>query len=145
MRRVERAEDLKGAVETAMREAEGAFGDPTVFLEQALTRPRHIEVQILADAEGEVIHLYERDCSVQRRHQKVLELAPAPNLDRRYAADYQYWPRPQGAGDRPDRGWCSEPARRVLREGHRGAGPGSRASIVEHTARLDKVVRSTDT
>jgi pyruvate carboxylase len=81
MRRVEREQDLKGAVETAMREAEGAFGDPTVFLEQALTRPRHIEVQILADATGEVIHLYERDCSVQRRHQKVLELAPAPNLD----------------------------------------------------------------
>ncbi len=81
MRRVEREEDLKGAVETAMREAEGAFGDTTVFLEQALTRPRHIEVQILADAEEKVIHLYERDCSVQRRHQKVLELAPAPNLD----------------------------------------------------------------
>ena len=81
MRRVEREEDLKGAVETAMREAEGAFGDPTVFLEQALERPRHIEVQILADGTGEVIHLYERDCSVQRRHQKVLELAPAPNLD----------------------------------------------------------------
>jgi pyruvate carboxylase len=81
MRRVEREQDIRGAVETAMREAEGAFGDPTVFLEQALDRPRHIEVQILADATGEVIHLYERDCSVQRRHQKVLELAPAPNLD----------------------------------------------------------------
>ncbi|WP_047866088.1 pyruvate carboxylase [Rubrobacter aplysinae] len=81
MRRVEREEDLESAVETAMREAEGAFGDPTVFLEQALERPRHIEVQILADGTGEVVHLYERDCSVQRRHQKVLELAPAPNLD----------------------------------------------------------------
>ncbi|CAN5723636.1 pyruvate carboxylase [soil metagenome] len=81
MRRVERAEDLQGAVETAIREARGAFGDPTVFLEQAVTRPRHIEVQILADATGEVIHLFERDCSVQRRQQKVLEMAPAPNLD----------------------------------------------------------------
>ncbi|MDP9425902.1 MAG: pyruvate carboxylase [Actinomycetota bacterium] len=81
MRLMQKPEDLAGAVETAMREAEAAFGDPTVFLEQAIKRPRHIEVQILADAGGEVIHLYERDCSVQRRHQKVLEMAPAPNLD----------------------------------------------------------------
>jgi pyruvate carboxylase len=81
LRRVEREQDLPGAVETARREAEGAFGDPTVFLEQALTRPRHIEVQLLAGAAGEVIHLWERDCSVQRRHQKALEIAPAPNLD----------------------------------------------------------------
>ena len=64
-----------------MREAESAFGDATVFLEQAVVNPRHIEVQILADAEGNVVHLYERDCSMQRRHQKVIEIAPAPNLD----------------------------------------------------------------
>ena len=82
-RLVERAEDLREAVETAAREAEAAFGDPTVFLEQALIRPRHIEVQVLADAAGEVVHLFERDCSVQRRHQKVLEIAPAPNLEGR--------------------------------------------------------------
>ena len=81
MRRVDRAEDLREAVEACMREAEGAFGDPTVFIEQAVTDPRHIEVQILADAHGEVMHLFERDCSVQRRHQKVVEIAPAPNLD----------------------------------------------------------------
>jgi pyruvate carboxylase len=81
MRRVERAEDLKEALESAMREAESAFGDPTMFIEQAVLRPRHIEVQVLADRTGEVVHLFERDCSVQRRHQKVVEIAPAPNLD----------------------------------------------------------------
>ncbi|GAB7006053.1 pyruvate carboxylase [Nocardioides sp. AN3] len=71
---------LREAVETCMREAEGAFGDPTVFIEQAVVEPRHIEVQILADGAGNVMHLFERDCSVQRRHQKVVEIAPAPNL-----------------------------------------------------------------
>jgi pyruvate carboxylase len=81
MRRVDEPTQLREAVETCMREAEGAFGDPTVFIEQAVVDPRHIEVQILADAEGNVIHLFERDCSVQRRHQKVVEIAPAPGLD----------------------------------------------------------------
>lgn len=81
MRRVERPEDLRDSLTAAMREAESAFGDATVFIEEAVVDPRHIEVQILADATGEVIHLFERDCSVQRRHQKVVEIAPAPNLD----------------------------------------------------------------
>ncbi|WP_298457590.1 pyruvate carboxylase [uncultured Cellulomonas sp.] len=81
MRRVDRREDLREALSAAMREADSAFGDPTMFLEQAVLRPRHIEVQILADGTGEVVHLFERDCSVQRRHQKVIEIAPAPNLD----------------------------------------------------------------
>lgn len=81
MRRVDTAKDLPEALNAAMREADTAFGDSTVFLEQAVLRPRHIEVQILADAEGNVIHLFERDCSLQRRHQKVIEIAPAPNLD----------------------------------------------------------------
>jgi pyruvate carboxylase len=81
MRRVLRPEDLRDAVEAASREAESAFGDGTVFLEQAVVNPRHIEVQILADGDGNVVHLFERDCSVQRRHQKVVEIAPAPNLD----------------------------------------------------------------
>ncbi len=80
MRRVAEPAQLKESIEAAAREAESAFGDPTVFLEQAVIDPRHIEVQILADQHGNVIHLYERDCSVQRRHQKVIELAPAPNL-----------------------------------------------------------------
>lgn len=81
MRRVESAKELPNALDAAMREAGTAFGDPKVFLEQAVLRPRHIEVQILADNEGNVVHLFERDCSMQRRHQKVIELAPAPNLD----------------------------------------------------------------
>jgi pyruvate carboxylase len=80
MRRVQDRDALRESIEAAMREAESAFGDATVFLEQAVVEPRHIEVQILADGEGNVIHLYERDCSVQRRHQKVVEIAPAPNL-----------------------------------------------------------------
>ena len=81
MRRVETAEDLAPALEEAMREASSAFGDPRMFLEQAVVRPRHVEVQVLADKSGETVHLFERDCSVQRRHQKVVEIAPAPNLD----------------------------------------------------------------
>ncbi|MGH3421465.1 MAG: pyruvate carboxylase, partial [Streptosporangiaceae bacterium] len=81
MRRVTKPSGLRTALEAASREAESAFGDPAVFLERAVIDPRHIEVQILADATGAVIHLYERDCSVQRRHQKVVEVAPAPNLD----------------------------------------------------------------
>jgi pyruvate carboxylase len=81
MRRVERREDLEASLLAAMREAESAFGDSTVFLEEAVVDPRHIEVQILADSAGNVIHLFERDCSVQRRHQKVVEISPAPNLD----------------------------------------------------------------
>lgn len=81
MRRVDEPADLEEAVEAASREAQSAFGDPTVFLEQAVISPRHIEVQILADTQGNVVHLFERDCSMQRRHQKVIELAPAPNLD----------------------------------------------------------------
>ena len=81
MRKVIDRAALPEALESARREAESAFGDATVFLEQAVINPRHIEVQILADTHGDVIHLFERDCSLQRRHQKVVELAPAPNLN----------------------------------------------------------------
>jgi pyruvate carboxylase len=80
MRHVSSPAGLAEALSVAMREAKGAFGDATVFLERAVTQPRHLEVQVLADATGEITHLYERDCSVQRRHQKVVEIAPAPNL-----------------------------------------------------------------
>lgn len=82
MRRVDKREELRGALEAAMREADSAFGDPTMFIEQAVVRPRHIEVQILADAHGNVLHLFERECSVQRRHQKVIEEAPSPLVER---------------------------------------------------------------
>jgi pyruvate carboxylase len=81
MRRVDHPERLRESLEAAQREAESAFGDPTLYLEEAVVNPRHIEVQILADASGSVVHLFERDCSLQRRHQKVVEIAPAPNLD----------------------------------------------------------------
>ncbi len=81
MRRVEDPAALPAALAEAMREAESAFGDSRMYLEEAVLSPRHIEVQILADATGEIVHLFERDCSVQRRHQKVVEIAPAPNLD----------------------------------------------------------------
>ncbi len=72
--------ELKTAFDTARNEAERAFGDPTLYLEKYLQRPRHIEFQILADTHGRVVHLGERECSIQRRHQKLLEEAPSPAL-----------------------------------------------------------------
>lgn len=78
MRRVDNPATLRDSLEAAQREADAAFGDPTLYLEQAVINPRHIEVQVLADAAGTVFHLYERDCSLQRRHQKVIEIAPRP-------------------------------------------------------------------
>ncbi|KAL8819635.1 MAG: hypothetical protein Q9223_001981 [Gallowayella weberi] len=80
MRVVREQESLKDSFERATSEAKSAFGNGTVFVERFLDRPKHIEVQLLGDNQGNVVHLYERDCSVQRRHQKVVELAPAKNL-----------------------------------------------------------------
>ena len=82
LRKVETREEATLVYDSAKREAAAAFGDDTLFVEQAVVRPRHVEVQILADGIGNIVHLYERDCSVQRRHQKVVEIAPAPGLPR---------------------------------------------------------------
>ena len=81
MKVAETAADLKEAMDTASTEAAAAFGDGTVYIEKYLGRPRHIEIQILADTHGNVVHLGERDCSLQRRHQKILEEAPSPALN----------------------------------------------------------------
>ncbi|HJK99625.1 MAG TPA: acetyl-CoA carboxylase biotin carboxylase subunit [Polyangiaceae bacterium LLY-WYZ-14_1] len=78
MRLVDKPEDLVAAFERARDEAKNAFGDPTVYLEKAIVRPRHIEIQVLSDGQGQVVHLFERDCSIQRRHQKVVEETPSP-------------------------------------------------------------------
>ncbi|MEZ5184699.1 MAG: biotin carboxylase N-terminal domain-containing protein [Candidatus Nanopelagicales bacterium] len=78
MRRVDRREDLDEAVAAAKREAASAFGDDTVFIERYLERARHVEVQVFGDTHGNVVHLFERECSIQRRHQKVVEESPSP-------------------------------------------------------------------
>lgn len=80
MRRVDQPEDFGAALDAARREAEAAFGDGAVLIEKYLQRPRHIEIQVFGDSHGNVVHLFERDCSLQRRHQKVIEEAPAPGM-----------------------------------------------------------------
>jgi acyl-CoA carboxylase subunit alpha len=81
MRIVTGPDDLAGAIASAQREAESAFGDSTLFIERFIDNPRHIEVQILGDQEGTVVALFERECSIQRRYQKIIEEAPSPALD----------------------------------------------------------------
>ena len=83
MRVVESAKELRSAAQTSRREARSAFADDRLLLEKYLIRPRHVEVQIFADDHGNAVHLFERDCSIQRRHQKIVEEAPAPGLDAR--------------------------------------------------------------
>jgi acetyl-CoA carboxylase biotin carboxylase subunit len=80
MRQVERVEDIGSALAAAQSEARNSFGDDAVYIEKRIVGPRHVEVQILADAHGHTVHLFERDCSVQRRNQKVLEETPCPVL-----------------------------------------------------------------
>jgi 3-methylcrotonyl-CoA carboxylase alpha subunit len=80
MRKVERAEDFPEALSSARREAKAAFGDDRVLVEKYVDKPRHIEVQVFGDSHGHAVHLFERDCSAQRRHQKVIEEAPAPGM-----------------------------------------------------------------
>ena len=77
MRLVENIEDIEEQIKTAMSEAKSAFGDGSVFIEKFVTSPRHIEFQIFADRHGNCVHLFERECSIQRRHQKVVEEAPS--------------------------------------------------------------------
>ncbi|MGH7018349.1 MAG: acetyl-CoA carboxylase biotin carboxylase subunit, partial [Brevundimonas sp.] len=81
MKKVDRAEDFADGLASAQREGQSSFGDPRVLIESYITRPRHIEVQVFGDSHGNVVHLHERDCSLQRRHQKVIEEAPAPGMD----------------------------------------------------------------
>ena len=105
MRVVREPGELEDGLRRATSEAKAAFGDGTVFIERYVEHPRHIEVQILADRTGEAIHLFERDCSVQRRHQKVVEIAPAVNLDPKIRE-----------------GLCADAVRLAKKVGYRNAG-----------------------
>ncbi len=86
MRIVRKAGGLAGALAAARREAKSVFGDDRVLIEKLIARPRHIEVQVFGDSHGNIVHLYERDCSIQRRHQKVIEEAPAPGIAQEWRA-----------------------------------------------------------
>jgi 3-methylcrotonyl-CoA carboxylase alpha subunit len=87
MRRVDRGSDFESALASCRREASASFGDDHVLVERYVTRPRHIEIQVFADSQGDCVYLFERDCSVQRRHQKVLEEAPAPGMSEKRRAE----------------------------------------------------------
>ena len=130
MRVVHDASELPAALASARREAASSFGDDTLFLERFVLNPRHIEVQVLADTRGNVVHLGERECSLQRRHQKVIEEAPSPLLDAATRAQ----DRRRGVRHRPQRGLhrrghgrvhrLRRPARRVLLHGDEHAAAG---------------------
>jgi 3-methylcrotonyl-CoA carboxylase alpha subunit len=106
MKIVERAADFAAALASAQREAKAGFGDDRVLIEKYLTAPRHIEIQVFADTHGNAVYLFERDCSVQRRHQKVLEEAPAPFMRPSIAAR---WGMPRSRAQRRSAMWA--PAR----------------------------------
>ncbi|TCS41739.1 acetyl-CoA carboxylase biotin carboxylase subunit [Reinekea marinisedimentorum] len=89
MRVVKKEEELIKSIQVTQSEAKAAFGDGTVYMEKFLTNPRHVEIQVISDGQGSAIHLGDRDCSLQRRHQKVLEEAPAPNIDEQARAKVQ--------------------------------------------------------
>ena len=135
MRIVRAPAELAEAVESAAREAASAFGDGTVFIERYLEAPRHIEVQIIGDAHGTVVHLFERECSVQRRYQKIIEESPSPGGRRAAARRARRDRGPRRAGHRlrrrRDRGVRHGPGRLVLVPGGEhpapGGAPGHRA------------------
>ena len=117
MRRVDAAGDFAAALASCQREAKSAFGDDRVLVEQYVLQPRHIEIQVFADTHGDCVYLFERDCSVQRRHQKVLEEAPAPGMTRRAARGDGRGGGRGGAGGRLRRrrhGRVHRPSRRPL-------------------------------
>jgi acetyl/propionyl-CoA carboxylase alpha subunit len=86
MRTVREDREIDGSIQAARRESAAAFGDGTLYVERLVERPRHVEVQIFGDAHGHVVHLFDRDCSTQRRHQKVIEESPSPALTPRLRA-----------------------------------------------------------
>ena len=106
MRSWPRPSELPAAVDGAGARPSGAFGDGTVFLERYLERPRHVEIQVFADEHGNAVHLGERECSIQRRHQKVVEEAPSPAVDAGAARAHGRRPR----SPRPRRSATSAPA-----------------------------------
>ncbi len=115
MRVVREPDELLESVDAARREALAAFGNADVFLERLVERAKHIEVQILGDQHGNLVHLYERDCSVQRRHQKVVEIAPSPRpRPRRPRRDLRGRRAPDGRGPLPERRHGRVPGRRRL-------------------------------
>ena len=97
MKIVRTAAEAAEALAAARREAQASFGDSTLYVERLIERPRHVEIQVFADAHGNVVHLFERECSAQRRHQKMVEESPCPALERRRCARRwarRRWPRP---------------------------------------------------
>jgi acetyl-CoA carboxylase biotin carboxylase subunit len=131
MRLVPGPEQLENLFKAAQGEAEAAFGNPGLYMEKFIDRPRHVEVQVLADRHGNVVHLGERDCSIQRRHQKLLEEAPSPGLDpelRRRMGDAAVaadeHPHPGGASGHRD-GHRHRPDRRAAADRRRRADLGA--------------------